>query len=124
MTFAGRRRLPQPRLRRWLGLLCVLLVLASTQALLHPFRHLPGFGSAAPTLSAADLDDAGLDLPGHVEDRVCFDCLAEQVTRVAMPATPWVLSLIAPARTGWTPPACTLDGLCPARPRSRSPPLG
>lgn len=124
MSFAGRRLMPHPLLRRWLGLLCVLLVLASTQALLHPFKHLPGFGSAAPTLSASDLDDAGLDLPGHAEDRVCFDCVAGQVARVAMPVTPWVISLDATARTGWTPPPCTPDGRCPARPRSRSPPLG
>lgn len=122
MTFAG-RRLPHPQLRRWLGLLCVLLVLASTQALLHPFKHLPAFGSAVATLGASDLDDAGLDLPDHVEDRVCFDCVAGQVARLALPATPWAVGLNTPRQSGWTPPPCTPDGLCPARPRSRSPPL-
>jgi len=121
---ALRRLMPQHMLRRWLGVLCVLLVVASTQALLHPFKHLPGAGTAAHALLASDLDEAKLDLPDHVEDRLCFDCVAGQVARVAMPATPWVVTLNTAGPAGWTPPPCTPDGRCPARPRSRSPPLG
>lgn len=123
MSFAGRRCLTHPQLRRWLGLLCVLLVLASTHALLHPFKHLPGAGVSASALTASDVDDASLDLPGHVEDRVCFDCVAGQVARVALPAAPWVVSLDTARAIGATPPPGSPDSLCPARPRSRSPPL-